>query len=139
MKLRYLALPAVVALMAASAPAMAEKVDCRPADRDKTLCLKTGGWTEITGTERNDELIGTKGRDIILGDGGNDRIYAGSGNDEIDGGHGRDHIEAGRGNDVIQSRDGQRDVIDCGPGHDTAIVDRIDRTRHCETVIRGRF
>ncbi len=139
MKLRYLALPAVVGLMAVSAPAMAEKVDCRPADRDATLCLKTGGWTEITGTERKDELIGTKGRDIILGDGGNDRIYAGSGSDEIDGGHGRDHIEAGSGNDVIFARDGVRDTIDCGSGRDTVVADTVDRVaKNCEKVTRKR-
>jgi hypothetical protein len=28
-------------------------------------------------------------------------------------------------------------VIDCGPGRDVAIVDRSDRTRRCETVIRA--
>src|SRR5688572_3653231 len=104
MKLRYLALPAVVAMLAAT-PAMAEKVDCRPADRDTTLCLKTGGWTEIAGTDRADELIGTKGRDQILGDGGDDRIFGGSGNDEIRGGHGRDTIDAGRGDDIVDARD----------------------------------
>ena len=99
MKLRYLALPAVIALMAVVPSAMAEKVDCRPADRDTTLCLKTGGWTEIAGTDRKDELIGTKGPDQILGDGGDDAIFAGSGGDAIDGGDGRDRIDAGRGND----------------------------------------
>jgi Ca2+-binding RTX toxin-like protein len=121
----------------ATTPAMAEKVDCRPADRDTTLCLKTGGWTEITGTDRADELIGTKGRDLILGDGGNDRIFAGSGNDEITGGHGRDLIDAGRGDDRVRARDGKRDTIDCGTGKkDVAIVDRIDRVKNCETVSR---
>jgi len=115
-KLRYLALPAVVGLMAVSAPAMAEKVDCRPADRDATLCLKTNGWTEITGTERKDELIGTKGRDIILGDGGDDRIYAGSGNDKIDASD-RDH-----------------DTVDCGSGTDTVIARKGDKLKHCENV-----
>ena len=50
---------------------------------------------------------------------------------------GRAAIRVGRcGNDRIFSVDGQRDVIDCGPGHDVAIVDQFDRTRHCETVIR---
>ena len=41
------------------------------------------------------------------------------------------------GNDRISSRDSRRDVIDCGPGRDAAIVDRVDRTRRCETVIRA--
>ena len=137
MKLRHLALPALVAMMAVAPAASAEKVDCRPADRDTTLCLKTGGWTEITGTDRADELIGTKGPDQLLGDGGNDRIFAGSGNDEIDGGAGRDQIDAGRGNDIVQARDNKRDTIDCGAGRgDVAIVDRLDRVRNCEKVSR---
>ena len=139
MKLRFLALPVVVAAMAVAAPAMAEKVDCRPADRDTTLCLKTGGWTEITGTERKDEIYGTKGHDIILGDGGDDVIYAGAGNDEIDGGHGRDRIQAGPGNDVIYSRDGQRDTIDCGSGKDVVVADTVDVVnKNCEKVTRKR-
>ena len=122
MKLRYLALPAVVALMAVVPSAMAEKVDCRPADRDTTLCLKTGGWTEIAGTDRKDELIGTKGPDQILGDGGD----------------GRDRIDAGRGNDVIYSRDGVRDTIDCGTGRDTVVADTVDRVTNCEKVTRKK-
>ena len=137
MKLRYLALPAVVALTA-TAPAFADKIDCRPADRDRTLCLKTGGWTEITGTDRADELIGTKGRDQLLGDGGDDAIYAGSGNDEVDPGDGRDRVDAGRGNDVIHSRDGARDDIDCGTGRDTIVADPGDRLTGCEKVTRKR-
>ena len=36
MEPRHLALPAVVALMAVAPSAMAEKVDCRPADRGLT-------------------------------------------------------------------------------------------------------
>ena len=136
MKLRYLALPALVALVGTT-PALAEKVDCRPADRDTTLCLKTGGWTEITGTDRADELIGTKGPDQLLADGGNDRVFAGSGNDEIRGGSGRDYIDAGRGNDIVDARDRKRDTIDCGAGRkDEAIVDKVDRVKNCEKIRR---
>ena len=40
--------------------------------------------------------------------------------------------------DRIFSRDSKRDVIDCGPGRDVAIVDAVDRTRRCETVIRAQ-
>jgi hypothetical protein len=56
--------------------------------------------------------------------------------DRIAGGRGNDRLYGGPRNDRIFSRDGQRDVIDCGPGHDEAIVDAVDRTRRCETVIR---
>lgn len=139
MKLRYLAvLPALVAV-AATAPALAEELDCSKKGADTTLCLKTGGWTEITGTDKADTITGTKGADQILGDGGNDRIFAGSGGDEIDGGDGRDTIDAGRGNDLVYARDKKRDTIDCGAGkNDVAIVDADDRAKNCERVIRRR-
>src|SRR5688572_20825661 len=139
MKLRYLAvLPALVAV-AAAAPALAEDVDCSKKGADTTLCLKTGGWTEIAGTDKADKLTGTKGPDQILGDGGNDRIFAGSGDDEIDGGDGRDTIDAGNGNDTVDARDKKRDTIDCGAGKDdVAIVDADDRVKRCERVVRKR-
>jgi len=40
------------------------------------------------------------------------------------------------GDDVIRSDDRRRDLVDCGPGHDTAYIDRRDRAKGCETVIR---
>jgi hypothetical protein len=49
---------------------------------------------------------------------------------------GRDHESAGAGNDRISSVDRRRDVIDCGPGRDEAIVDAVDRIRRCEIVVR---
>jgi dipeptidyl aminopeptidase/acylaminoacyl peptidase len=49
----------------------------------------------------------------------------------------RDTILGLAGNDWIEARDGRRDVIDCGPGNDTAIVDRHDVVRNCERVLRG--
>ena len=85
-----------------------------------------------------DLLFGGPGNDRLFGGPGNDRIFGGPGNDRINPGPGRDHVDAGPGNDRIFSRDGQRDVIDCGPGHDVAIVDAVDRTRRCETVIRAQ-
>ena len=45
---------------------------------------------------------------------------------------------AGAGNDVVRaSADGRGDRIDCGPGRDTAYVDRGDRTTGCEVVRHG--
>ena len=136
MKIRYAALPLVVAIVAA-APALAEDVDCSKSKSSTELCLKTGGWTEMSGTDRADRLTGTKGQDQILGDGGNDRIKAGAGDDEIDGGDGRDTIDAGSGNDMVYARDKKRDTIDCGSGKsDRAIVDTDDRVKNCEKVTR---
>ncbi|MDA0171502.1 hypothetical protein OJ998_20545 [Solirubrobacter taibaiensis] len=139
MKLRYLAvLPALVAV-AATAPALAEDLDCSKKGADTTLCLKTGGWTEITGTDKADKLTGTKGPDQILGDGGNDRIFSGSGGDEVDGGDGRDTIESGSGNDAIYAHDNKRDTIDCGTGKDEVIADADDKVaKNCEKVDRRK-
>lgn len=46
-------------------------------------------------------------------------------------------INAGRGNDVVFARNGQPDVLDCGPGIDTAFVERRDVVRHCEHIRRS--
>lgn len=40
------------------------------------------------------------------------------------------------GNDRITTVNGYRDTIDCGSGKDTAIVDRYDKVKNCERVIR---
>jgi len=49
----------------------------------------------------------------------------------------RDYYDGGPGNDEIFSRDGRRDTIVCGPGHDVAKVDHLDLVAHdCESVIR---
>jgi hypothetical protein len=42
----------------------------------------------------------------------------------------------GAGNDVINARDGQRDLVNCGSGVDTAVVDKLDRVVGCEHVSR---
>ncbi len=89
------------------------------------------------GTAGPDLLRGTAQADRLLGLGGNDRLLGLAGNDIVDGGPGRDQIVGGPGNDRIQARDGERDTVDCGPGKDTAIVDRIDRvSKNCESVIK---
>lgn len=40
------------------------------------------------------------------------------------------------GNDVIRARNGQRDIVLCGPGRDTVYADRSDVLRGCEIVHR---
>jgi Ca2+-binding RTX toxin-like protein len=107
--------------------------------------LGGGGNDRLFGQAGNDVLFGGSGRDVLRGDRGNDRLYGGAGNDRvfggpgndrIDPGPGRDRVNGGAGNDRIFSVDGRRDVIDCGPGRDVAIVDSVDRVRGCETVLR---
>ena len=91
----------------------------------------------LNGTSKNNVLRGLGGNDRLYGRGGNDTLYGGAGNDLLDGGLGLDRLFGGTGNDTIRARDGRRDVVDCGPGRDTAVVDRRDAVRGCETVRRG--
>ena len=99
----------------------------------------------INGTRKRDRLIGTpadeklrgrRGADLIRAKGGADVVIAGRGADRIWGGGGSDKLRGGRGNDRIVSRDGEVDVIACGPGRkDVVIGDRIDDIDgSCETV-----
>jgi hypothetical protein len=58
--------------------------------------------------------------------------------DKIKGTGRSDRIKAGGGNDRVEAGDGVGDAINCGPGKkDVAIVDRTDRARKCEKVIRA--
>jgi hypothetical protein len=79
------------------------------------------------------------------------RIDAGGGDDEIDAGRlsaplavtlgaGHDVLQAGKGNDTIVVADGQRDVVDCGPGQDViagAVDPNDDVYPSCETAQRA--
>jgi hypothetical protein len=90
----------------------------------------------LVGTPKPDFLRGSKQADKIFGLGANDRLYGFAGNDLIVGGPGKDRLYGGTGNDRLEARDGQRDLVDCGPGKDVAIVDIIDQVSACETVKR---
>jgi len=99
----------------------------------------------IFGGAGNDRIDGAAGNDEINGGAGNDRIDGGTGNNVIDGGNGNDRITAGTGetditggagDDVIMARNGQADLIDCGDGNDTVVVDAAeDGVFDCETVV----
>jgi hypothetical protein len=100
----------------------------------------------FSGGARADRMTGTAGADLIYGRGGNDTLRGGSGNDVLNGGPGNDvlyggagldRLYGGPGTDILKARDGERDVVDCGPGRDTAYVDRHDRVSGCERVIRN--
>jgi Ca2+-binding RTX toxin-like protein len=100
--------------------------------------LGGAGNDRLSGGAGNDRLFGGPANDRLSGGAGNDRVLGGAGNDRLNPGAGRDRVAAGPGHDRISSRDSRRDVIDCGPGRDEAIVDAVDRTRRCETVIRAQ-
>jgi Ca2+-binding RTX toxin-like protein len=101
------------------------------------LSGQTGSDTLFGGPGR-DVLDGGRGNDRLFGGPGKDRVFGGPGNDRLNPGAGRDHVRAGARRDRIVSVDGQRDMIDCGPGRDVATVDAVDRVRRCETVIQVR-
>lgn len=96
-----------------------------------------GGSATVYGGHGNDDLRGGRGADRISGGIGDDTIHGGAGDDRLTGGKGRDTILGGPGDDAIHARDGERDVIDCGPGEDVAYVDRKDVVQGCERVARG--
>jgi Ca2+-binding RTX toxin-like protein len=100
--------------------------------------IGTVGADQFAGTAAKDSYCGLAGADRIFGRKGNDLLSGGPGKDVIDGGPGRDLIYGGGEDDLIQARDGQRDEIDCGSGHDRAIVDRKDSVAGCEVVVRPR-
>jgi Ca2+-binding RTX toxin-like protein len=89
----------------------------------------------LAGGGHDDVIFGLGGNDTLLGGAGDDRIYGGSGNDVITGGAGADRLYGGRGSDTILAADGERDIIDCGPGNDRAVVDSVDKTMNCEVVV----
>ena len=90
--------------------------------------------TRIDGTARADRLVGSSASERIRGLRGNDYVAGRGGNDCLSGGVGRDRLDGGPGGDSINSRDGVRDVVRCGKGHDTVHADRRDRLVGCERV-----
>ncbi len=114
----------------------------RSADGDTVLNVEN-----VAGGSRRNRLIGNDaanallagggGPNVLIGEAGGDHLTGGDAADRLYGGPGRDQLEARGGNDYLSARDGQRDVVDCGAGRDTAVVDRLDRVVGCERVLRG--
>jgi Ca2+-binding RTX toxin-like protein len=102
----------------------------------------------IRGGHESDDLGGGVGNDVLYagpdgsnlqGGDGRDRLFGANGDDQLDGGGGRDHLIARGGEDAIRAKDGKRDTIDCGPGHDRVFgSDDSDRKRNCEGRPRRR-
>lgn len=93
------------------------------------------GW--VDGLRGRDRLKGGNSHDRLRGGGNADRILSSPGPDAIDGGSGRDILIGGPGDDEVNALDGHADrFVDCGPGYDVAIVDRLlDREiEGCEKV-----
>jgi Ca2+-binding RTX toxin-like protein len=84
-----------------------------------------------------EDVYGGPGDDTLTGTGAANTLDGGDGNDTITGGKGVDGLYGGPGDDVIDSRDGQVDVVDCGPGTDTVNADGVDAITGCERRGKG--
>jgi hypothetical protein len=110
-------------------------------DPDPVACENairgTRAANRLVGTEGPDRITGLGGSDRLLGLGGEDCLAGGSGDDRINGGEDADELTGGRGNDRIRARDGNAELVNCGPGgKDVTVVDGSDRVRGCERVRR---
>ena len=116
----------------------------------------------LRGQAGNDVILGSddpewriedgRGRDLVRAGGGADAVWVGRGHDVVYGDDGADDIRyavyqhhettfpdvsdrffGGRGNDRLEDRNGKRDVLSCGPGHDRVRRESRDRFGpHCE-------
>ena len=100
--------------------------------------LGGGGDNTLRGSGRADRLAGFNGADTLYGGAGDDTLYGGAGKDEIYGAAGGDDVLAGAGDDFVEAKDGAVDRVGCGPGDDSASVDREDLVSpDCEAVYPG--
>jgi hypothetical protein len=113
-----------------------ETVAGRPPNVRGRRIVGTAKGEYLAGGGHDDVIYGLGGNDTLLGGAGDDRIFGGPGNDVITGGSGADHLYGGPGSDTIYAADGERDVVDCGPGRDRAVVDLgVDKVIGCEVVV----
>ena len=75
---------------------------------------------EVNGGDGNDRAAGNRGPDDVSGGDGNDSLYGGWGADRVFGGPGSDELHA-------LAADGDVDLLQCGPGRDTAWILRSER------------
>lgn len=94
--------------------------------------LGTRNADRLLGTPASDLLCGLEGADVLRAGSGDDVVIGGSGRDVLHGGPGSDRLFGSGGDDSVYARDGQADVVDCGPGRDRAVVDRADVSSDCE-------
>ena len=93
------------------------------------------GNDALRGSDLDDRLAGFGGEEEIWGFAGDDGLSGGGGEDELYGGPGCDALLGGAGDDFLETKDGERDYVDCGPSEDVASVDMHDRvSRTCEKV-----
>jgi Ca2+-binding RTX toxin-like protein len=84
-------------------------------------------------------LDGGAGNDTIEGGPQADTLTGGAGNDHLTGDGGHDSYDAGSGADRISSTDGSAETLDCGPGTDITVQDKIDTAVACEHRTIGKL
>jgi Ca2+-binding RTX toxin-like protein len=95
-----------------------------------------GGPDVIDGANGNDVAKGGKKADLLLGVRGNDKLIGSKGADRLIGGKGRDVLKAGADNDNISAADGERDVVNGGPGvRNRARVDGKDKVQRVQRLL----
>jgi hypothetical protein len=99
------------ALHGVDIPSDQEIVSCLPSTQSPCGLASKVARHRIVGTNRNDRIHGSKQPDLVRARAGGDRVNV---------------------------RGGFGDVVNCGRGQDTAVVDDTDLTRRCEKVIRKR-
>lgn len=86
--------------------------------------IRGGAGDDSANGERGaDRLAGGPGNDTLLGWAGNDRLWGGTGDDALTG----DANSAGDRFSRDRLRDGEQDIVACGPGFDVALLDFEDR------------
>jgi N-acetylglucosamine-6-sulfatase len=110
-----------------------------PGFSPRSPCLIRGdsGANDLAGTRFYDYTCGRGGDDRISAGRGHDDVFGGTGDDTLRGGPGRDKLFGRAGNDVLLANEGAHDVVECGRGDDTAVIDEVDDPRGCETVRGG--
>lgn len=73
-------------------------------------------FTDILGSDADEDLIGSGRAERLYGFGGNDRLYAKGGNDELFGGDGNDLLDGGDGRDLMVGGAGDDSYIVGDPG-----------------------
>lgn len=107
-------------------------------DGNDVLVLGTGGGIAI-GEEGRDLIHGATKTDGLSGGPGEDKLKGGPAGDVLRGDEGLDMLVGQGGDDILDARDGVPEIVDCGPGADTALADRSDVLMGCERRhLRGR-
>ncbi|HEX3357074.1 MAG TPA: calcium-binding protein [Tepidisphaeraceae bacterium] len=90
----------------------------------------------ILGGAGDDYIQGSASPNKILGNAGNDTLLGGDGNDTLFGNSGRDRLYGQAGNDILFAKDNRSDILDGGPGSDSAQRDpSLDQLLNIETFL----